>query len=204
MPKRAEKEKLESNKVPRGAKVAAIVDGSGDAGNIDKIRDILFGNQVRDFDRRFSKAEEQMVKVTSDLREEVSKRLDAIERFFKEELSTLKDRIKTETDKRTDTGKQLTEELKAVGETMEKSIQAAEDKFSEQTTDLRQQILDQSKQLSKEMQEKYEQVGKEINRSADLLEERKIDRSAMAEYLMEVAMRLSSQQGESKMGRSDN
>lgn len=196
MPKKAEKEKSESNKVPRGVKPAALVDGSGDAGNIDKIRDILFGNQVRDFDRRFSKAEEQMTKVTSDLREEVFKRLSAIERYFNEELGTLKDRIKAETDKRADAGKQLAEELKDVSEAMEKSIQAAEDKFSERTTDLRQQILDQSKQLTKDMQEKYEQVGKEINRSADRLEESKIDRSAMAEYLMEVAMRLSNQQGE--------
>ena len=196
MPKRAEKEKSESNKEPRGAKAAALVDGSGDAGNIDKIRDILFGNQVRDFDRRFSKAEEQMIKVTGDLREEVFKRLDAIERFFNEELGTLKDRIKAETDKRADAGKQLAEELKDVSEAMDKSIQAAEDKFSERTTDLRQQILDQSKQLTKDMQEKYEQVGKEINRSADRLEESKIDRSAMAEYLMEVAMRLSNPQSE--------
>ncbi len=203
MPKRAEKEKSEMHKVSQGGKIPASIDGAGDAGNIDKIRDILFGNQVRDFDRRFSKIEDHLNKTTGDLRDEVFKRLDAIERFFKEELATIKEKIKNEAVKRSDAEKQLTLDLKSVADTLGKSIQAAEEKFSEGTTDLRQQILEQSKQLSKDMQEKYEQVGKEINGSADRLEESKIDRSAMAEYLMEVAMRLSNHQGEKRTASSE-
>lgn len=203
MAKRAVKENPGSGKAPQDGTDVAVLDGSEDGGNIDKIRDILFGNQVRDFDRRFSRTEDQVIKVTSDLREEVFKRLDAIEQFFKEELATLKDRIKTETDKRTDAGRQMREKLKDVAETMERSIQATEDKFSEKSSDLRQQILDQSKQLSKEIQEKYEHAGQEIQRSAERLEDSKIDRSALAEYLMEVAMRLSNQQGENRSTPSD-
>ena len=67
-----------------------------DSGSVDKIRDILFGNQMRDFDRRFSHMEERLIKSTQDLRDETHKRLEALELFFKKELDALKARLKSE------------------------------------------------------------------------------------------------------------
>ena len=45
-------------------------------GNIDKIRDILFGSQSRDFERRFTRMEERMIKEISDMRDDTRKKLD--------------------------------------------------------------------------------------------------------------------------------
>ena len=39
-------------------------------GNVDKIRDILFGSQMRDYDKKFARIEERLLKETADLREE--------------------------------------------------------------------------------------------------------------------------------------
>src|ERR1700749_3579611 len=41
----------------------------GGAGNVDKIRDILFGSQMRDYESRFARLEEALVKETAEIRE---------------------------------------------------------------------------------------------------------------------------------------
>src|SRR6187551_111575 len=35
-------------------------------GNLDKVRDLLFGGQMRDYDRKFARLEERLVKETAD------------------------------------------------------------------------------------------------------------------------------------------
>src|SRR5262245_18909648 len=62
-------------------------------GNLDKVRDILFGNQIRDSDRRFQRLEDRLVQETSELKDEVRKRLSMLEQFVKQELESLADRI---------------------------------------------------------------------------------------------------------------
>ncbi|MBI5896934.1 MAG: hypothetical protein HZB24_13340 [Desulfobacterales bacterium] len=172
-------------------KPPSLAEEGAEAGSMEKIRDILFGNQVRDFERRFARMEEQLNNSSAGLRDEVTKRLEALERFFKEELETLKTRIKGEAEKRSDGEKRLGDELKTASATLGKAIQQTEEKLAEGTTDLRQQILRQSKELIGEIQAKSEQATKALAQAGERLEESKIDRATLAEYLVDMAMRLS-------------
>jgi type VI protein secretion system component VasK len=167
-----------------------------DTGSVDKIRDILFGNQMRDFDRRFSMMEERMVKTAQNLRDEIHKRLEALEQYFREELEALKERLKAESDQRTDADKQQAEMLQSSSESLHKVISETEEKFAAQTTELRQQILKQSKSLSADIQSKYEQASHELRLTADGLNDAKIDRSMLAEYLIEMATGISNHSDE--------
>jgi hypothetical protein len=191
MNKRGETPKPETVQDPKPVKSPSFNAEAGEAGSMEKIRDILFGNQVRDFDRRFARMEEHLSKSAADLRDEVNKRMEALERFFKEELETLKDRIKNEAEKRSDAEKRLGDDLKGASAALSKAIQQAEEKASERATELRQQILQQSKELIGEIQAKHEQSGRAIAQVAERLDESKINRGTLAEYLVDIAMRLS-------------
>jgi hypothetical protein len=191
----------QSSKTPKGPASGAEIT---DTGSVDKIRDILFGNQIRDFERRFSQMEERMGKATQDLRDETQKRLEVLELFFKKELEALKDRLKSESNDRSDGDKQLNDELKGASTALKKAIAQAEEKFSEHATELRQQLLDQSKTLTAEIQSKNEQASDALRSSANALDEAKIDRSTMAEYLIELAMRLSNHPCEGSTTAKEN
>jgi hypothetical protein len=204
MAKAEEKNKSSSNPAAKTAKGASSSAEIADTGSVDKIRDILFGNQMRDFERRFSQVEERLVKATQDLRDETHKRLEALELFFKKELEALKNRLKAESDERTEGDKQLNNELKDASITLKKAVAQAEETFSEHATELRQQILDQSKSLSAEIQSKNEQAADALRSRTSALDEAKIDRSTMAEYLIEMAMRLSNHVGDGAAGNTEN
>lgn len=46
---------------------------------VDKIRDLLFGNQMQDYDRRFSKLEERFLQRFKDIEAETARNLSAFE-----------------------------------------------------------------------------------------------------------------------------
>ena len=41
--------------------------------NVDKIRDILFGSQMRDYDKRFGRLEDRLIKDAESLRDEIGR-----------------------------------------------------------------------------------------------------------------------------------
>lgn len=147
--------------------------------SLDKVRDILFGVQMRDYDRRFARLEERLVKELGDLKDEVKKRLDALEGFAKGETASLADRLKIEREER--------EESAATGS---RKTSQLEEQLSKSQRDLRQQILDQHQRLSDEIRLKVEDVLATLARESDSLRSEKTDRATLASLLNEMAMRL--------------
>src|SRR6202161_4996226 len=64
--------------------------------NVDKIRDILFGSQMRDYEKRFVRLEDNVTKAIEGLREDMTKRLDTLGAFGRQEVDSLSKRIKSE------------------------------------------------------------------------------------------------------------
>ncbi len=82
-----------------------------DAGNIDKVRDILFGSIMRDYEQRFARLEDALMKDSLDLRESTRRRLEALEAFVHQELIALEARLNTEREEREQSRSSLATEL---------------------------------------------------------------------------------------------
>jgi DNA repair exonuclease SbcCD ATPase subunit len=169
----------------------APVDDSG--GNIDKVRDILFGGQMRDYDRRFSRLEERLVQETAELKDDVRRRLTALEQFVKGEAASLADRIKTENDERTDATKDLSRELREQAKAFEKKTGGLDDQIGRVQRELRQQILELHQQLTDDLRRKIEEVLARLGRESAELRHDKTDRATLAALLTEMAMRLNNE-----------
>ena len=57
-----------------------------ESGNVDRIRNILFGSQMRDYDGRFQKLEERLKIEEVELRGDLQRQLQALEGFMKGEV----------------------------------------------------------------------------------------------------------------------
>ena len=128
------------------------------AGNLDKVRDILFGAQVRDADRRFAKLEERFAKETADLKEDVRKRLGVLEQFVKHEVESLAERLKDEHDARTDADKDLSRELRDAQKANEKKFGQIDDHVGKVQRELRQQLLETQQKISDEIQRQAQEI----------------------------------------------
>ena len=63
-------EKQTGNQGQDATKSQSGVDEAVGSGNVEKIRDILFGAQMRDYEKRFIRLEERMFKEMKDLRDD--------------------------------------------------------------------------------------------------------------------------------------
>ena len=158
--------------------------------SLDKVRDILFGNQVRDFERRFARLEERLVKETNSLKDDMRKRLDALEAYIRSEAESLESQIKSERNDRTDAHGSLSIELKETARTLERKATSIDELHSKGQRDLRQQMLEQHQRLSDDLAQKVEEILGTLSRTAGELRSDKADRATIAALLTEVAMRL--------------
>lgn len=162
-------------------------------GNLDKVRDILFGGQMRDYEKRFNRLEDRLVKECSSIRDDIKKRLDSLEMYIKQEVEALNEGLKTEQSQRDETTKEIAQELKDTSKSLEKKLGQLDEQSNQKQRELRQQILDQSKSLDDDMRQKYESILSVVDREVQELRSDKTDRSTLAALLTQVAMQLNNE-----------
>jgi hypothetical protein len=146
--------------IETGAPLTPVSDG-GAGSNIDQLRDIIFGGQMREYEKRFARMEERLVKEISELREEVRQRCATLERYARDELQS------------------VTERLAATNEMA-----------SKQHRELRGQLLEQTQSLTEEAHRRAIELRSVIDDEAARLRDEKADRTALSDLLVELALRL--------------
>jgi uncharacterized protein YicC (UPF0701 family) len=165
----------------------------GGAGNIDKIRDILFGNQMRDYEQRFSRLEEALRKESAELRDSTRRHLEALETFVHKELSALQGRVIAERDERSENHARLTSDLAAASASFTKRFGEMENQEAAAKSEIRSNLLQQSKELHDAIRQKAEEMTSLLERRFAELHHAKTDRAGLASLFSEVALRLSDQ-----------
>ncbi|HSC26694.1 MAG TPA: hypothetical protein VLD67_05440 [Vicinamibacterales bacterium] len=161
--------------------------------SLDKVRDILFGSQMRDVERRFARLEERLVRETNELKEDVRKRLEALEAYARQETETLAGRIRTEHDDRVEGDSGLSSELKETARSFERRAASIDEQLAKAQREVRQQMLEQHQRLSDDTRQKMEEVLAALAREANELRSDKADRRVIASLLTEMAMRLTNE-----------
>ena len=167
-------------------------EGTG-AASLDKVRDILFGGHMRDVERRFNRLEERLLKETSDLKDDVRRRLDALESYAKNETESLAGQIKAEHEDRVEVAARITREAAETSRSIERRIASLDEQLSKSQRDLRTQMLEQHQRLTDDIRHKMEDVLATLARETGELRTDKADRTAIASLLTEMAMRLTNQ-----------
>jgi gas vesicle protein len=163
------------------------------AGNLGKVRDILFGSQMREYEKRFVRLEERLTKTATELKDELRRRFDALEIYVKNEVALLIDQVKGEQGQRAEAVGGLARELKDTSNTLERKIAQLDEQTTKNQRDLRQQILEQSKNLSNDLQQRYEEISTALEQAVRELRTDKTDRNTLADLFTEIAMRLNNE-----------
>ena len=160
-------------------------------GNLDKVRDLLFGGQMRDYDRKFARLEERLIRETAELRDDVKKRLAGLEAYMKAEVESLSERLRAEQDGRTTADQEAERALRETAQQFGQKVAQLDDQIARGQRDLRQQLHAQHQELGDDIRHRVEDVLVRLAQEAQELRSDKTDRKALAALLTEMAMRLS-------------
>ena len=176
---------------PEEAHLAHASNGAlNESGNVDRIRNILFGSQMRDYDGRFTRLEERLAREAAELQADLQKRLDTLEGFVKGEVESLANRLRTEHSERSQAIEKAARELAETARGFELKLNNLDERSGKDLHDLREQLLEQSKLLSAEIKAKHEQMKSGLENESQQIRGAMAGREALAEMLNEVALRL--------------
>lgn len=120
---------------------------AGNDNDIDKIRDILFGNQFRSHEKLFLHLEERIAIEYANLKDDLSKRLTEIERYIKQEVEAINERITTQRN-----SQDLALEMLAKGHSKtQQDLERKIDKFNETSQQRHEELLALINQEVKEL-----------------------------------------------------
>ncbi len=164
--------------------------GIDEGAKVDRIRDILFGSQMRDYDGRFQRLDERLAREAAEARADTQKRIDTLEGFFKGELEAVRNRLSAEQSERGQAVEKMARDLGDTARALEGRIKNLDEQSARELQDLRQQLLSQANALSAEIREKHEHMQAGLNREAEQIRGAMTGREALAEMLSEVSLRL--------------
>ena len=171
------------------ADIDAAAPDQGSA-NIEKIRDILFGVQMREYESRFAHLEENLLREAADLRESTKKRFDAMETYLRNEFESLQARLRSEREERANSLRQLSHSMDEMQSALRTKISDLDEQTSQTDRQLRLELLEQSKNFNEDLRHKQEETAALLERRVQELRKGKTDRATLATLFNELAMRL--------------
>lgn len=158
--------------------------------NVDKIRDILFGNQMREFDRKFAQLEDRIASDFTAMRQENTYQIESLQNFVESEIEILSDKIASEEKTRVEQLDELDADLKKSVKQIDKKLVELGKSLDNLSRDTNQKILKQSQDHNAELSKQIEQSRKRMDEYKEELALGKVDKLALAEMLNGLAMQL--------------
>jgi DNA anti-recombination protein RmuC len=159
-------------------------------GNIDQIRDIIFGAQLREYDNRFDKIDSDLSMMQQDLQARIEQVRTVLSTEMRTAVDSLEKKIKSITLNTQEESADLRQQIDRINRKFSSSIEALDEALDSQTGSIRDELSQTRERLSEETRILKTQVFEELDRRFSMLREVKVSRDDMAEILFELGMRL--------------
>jgi len=170
--------------------IAVEMPGPDSGASVDRIRDILFGSQIKNYEARFARLEENLVRETVELKETMRRRFESLEGFFKSETEALAARLKAEREERTNAFNSLDRDLKATHDALSRKINELDASTAEADSGLRKELMAESRKLLEELDQRHESLRSLLERRVGELRHAKTDRALLSALFAEIAAQI--------------
>ncbi|QKQ75439.1 hypothetical protein [Nostoc sp. TCL240-02] len=159
-------------------------------GNIDQIRDIILGTQLREYENRFSKLESDI----SLLQQQMRSHIDQLKSNFSAELKAgfeaLDKKLKSLNLTTQEETLDLRQQVDRLNKKFSSSVQSLDETLDSQTTSIRDEIFQTKVKLQDDVTVLRDLILEEIDRRFSQLTDTKVSKDDMAETLFALGMRL--------------
>jgi hypothetical protein len=159
-------------------------------GNIDQIRDIIFGTQIRDYDNHFTKLEKDI----SMMQQEMRAQFEQIKANFSAELKAtteiMEKKLKTLSLTTQEEAADLRSSFDRVNRKFSSSFQTLDEELDTQTNSIREELFQTKGKLQEDIAGLRDLVLQELEERFGTLTEDKVSKEDIAETLFALGMRI--------------
>jgi DNA anti-recombination protein RmuC len=168
-------------------KPAADADGER---NVDQIRDILFGGQMRDYERRFLEMGQRLEAEMTRLRESQDKRLAQVDKRLDEQFEKLSRQLRQEVADRNQAVDDLESRVQQSARTARTEVNNALDGLGGELNAVDERLRGALADLSSALNERASEAAASVSRASGELRAEKVGREDLSALLTELALRL--------------
>jgi chromosome segregation ATPase len=166
---------------------ALAASSQGDVPGVEKIRELLFGNQMQDYDRRFDKLEDRLQQKMREAEDEAARSLKSTESSLKKQLDSMAKQFQKDKDVLAEADKSLDRSLRESLQALEKRVSQAADEIGRLEREYTERLEEASQDLREESRKRSEELHATIERMFSELSSVKTDRNLLAGLFVEIA-----------------
>lgn len=160
--------------------------------SLDKVRDILFGGQMRAVDGRLQALEERMLREQAQMHAAHTSQVAGLEADLRRELQSLGEQLALDRVKRSEELKLLGADLRDALRSLEKRHVKLEEMGGAADAELRDSILEQSRAVNAQIERLSQRIAADMNREVSGLRHDKADIASLVDVFSDMAGRLGS------------
>ncbi len=159
-------------------------------GNVDQIRDLLFGKQQRDYETRLNKLESSLSALQQEMRDRLNQLNDTLSTELRSTMYSLEKKIQyisiTTNEELTD----MRQDLEGKDKNVSESIDSLNKLIGSQINSVKGEVNQAQEKLEKDIQSLRNEIADKLEKRLSSLKESKVGRDDMAEILFELCMRV--------------
>jgi len=160
------------------------------ANNVDQIRDLIFGNQIKDFEAKFSQLndtlrvmEEKMTKTFNESHVKLQKETERSLEVLEKKIDNLSSTTQRERSK-------LKELIDSTDDNLHEQLINQKDEFSTKLKIMKENVADDSKKMSENLNAMQKEIQATLDKGLAGLSDDKLSRDSMAQMFLDVAMKI--------------
>ena len=158
--------------------------------NVDQIRELIFGPQMKEFEERFEALDTQIAEQEERLEKRFEELFQKLSRETQRSLEVLDQKVDDLAEvSRKDRGK-LKELIDSTDENIQIQIRNLKNELNNKIKVSRENLEDEDRKLRKDLEVFRERLEGNLRKEIGSLDSDKVSRNAMAEMLLDVAMKL--------------
>jgi hypothetical protein len=186
------------------AQALAGMPTNADTPGVDKIRELLFGNQMQDYDRRFSVLEERFQQRMREMEAESARSLGNLESSIKKQLESIAGQVRQEQDLRSDADKELGRGLREQIQALDKRLGQVSDQVARLEREFTERLGHEVQTLRDEGRRRNDDSRVTMERMFSELGNVKTDRNLLAGLFVEIARCLNQDMTQKPAAKSGN
>jgi phosphoglycerate-specific signal transduction histidine kinase len=159
-------------------------------GNIDQIRDIIFGAQQREYDHRFTKLETDMARIQQEIRAHVEQIKASFSTELKSTIEAVDKKLKLITINTQEEAADLSQQIDRLNRKFSTAVQSLDEELDKQTSSIRNEFSVSKNQSQEDISALRDLILEELDRRFSDLTQTKVSKDDIAETLFALGMRL--------------
>ncbi len=163
---------------------------AADTDNVDKIRDILFGNQMREVEQRFASLEKSLAKDLAAIRSENALQIESLKTFIESEIEILGSKLAGEEKSRIENVDELDDKVKQHVKQIDSKIGDVVKSLDKNAREINQKILKQTQDFGKELNSQINETRERMDDQRQALSDAKVDKLSLSEMFNALALQV--------------